>query len=537
MLALCLALLQTALLTHTAWDKSDTADEVTYIAAAASLLGTGTTQQNCESPLLPKRGFGAALLLAGYPVLSAPEGLAAWNHLARAQPAEPDTAGSVASAPTPAMLQRLLLSARAATILVVVLAGLLLFHIAGRWGPGPALASHALWVSSPLVLAHGSLATLDAWTAATMVLVVAAAFRFVDQPRQKRAAMVGVACGLAAATKISTLAALPVLFLVLGLAIRHGPAAHGVSLGRAGIAAAAGFLLSLWAVYGLAFGPIDLANPCPFPPQAAVREGLLLPFPAWIEGLLFQLSHGGTGHANYLFGQVRDTGWWWFFAAALALEVPLGVQALVLLRGAAAVVRRQQPVFGARFEESALLAFPVLLFCLMSLARHQGSLSFLMPALPLVLLWLGRSLRPIGLAFPRTGLPLAALLIALTGAESLRVHPHHLIFGNLWAGGPAGISEYFVHRKDWGQDKRRLGEWQRAHGPAEIFYAPYGENASAWGIRWRPVPCTQTPGVYAIHEIEWRRPRFSLAPGCADWLAERTPDETIGHSIRIYRVP
>lgn len=537
MLALCLALLQTALLTHTAWDKSDTADEVTYIAAAASLLGTGTTNQNCEAPLLPKRGFGATLLLAGYPVFSAPNGLAAWHHLAESRHARPETTDRTSVAATPEALQRLLLSARAATILVVVLAGLLLFQIALRWGNGPALASQSLWVSSPLILAHGSLATLDAWTAATMVLVVATVFRFADRPSVKYAALIGGACGLAAATKISTLAALPVLLVVLGLAVRRGTTAPNLSFVRATLAAAGGFLLTLWAVYGFTIGPVDLTNPCPFPPQAAVREGLLLPFPAWIEGLLFQLHHGGAGHANYLFGQVRQDGWWWFFAAALALEVPLGVQGLALLRLAAAVAARRQPPFGARFEEAALLATPVLLFGLLSLARHQGSLSFLIPALPMILLWLGRSLRPIGLAFPRTGLPLAALLIVLTGAESLRVHPHHLMFGNLWAGGPEGISEYFIHRKDWGQDKRRLGEWQRDQGLGEIFYAPYGENAEAWGIRWQPVPCRPTPGVHAIHEIEWRRPRFSLVTGCTDWLATHTPETTLGHSIRIYRIP
>jgi len=58
-----LCALQAALLAHTAWDKSDTADEPTYIAAAALVWAHRDYSFNSGAPVLPKWGFAAALRL------------------------------------------------------------------------------------------------------------------------------------------------------------------------------------------------------------------------------------------------------------------------------------------------------------------------------------------------------------------------------------------------------------------------------------------------------------------------------------------
>ena len=59
---------QAALLATTAWDKSDTIDESTYLANAVRQW-SGNLTVNCESPALPKWGFGTALRLADPPLL------------------------------------------------------------------------------------------------------------------------------------------------------------------------------------------------------------------------------------------------------------------------------------------------------------------------------------------------------------------------------------------------------------------------------------------------------------------------------------
>jgi hypothetical protein len=139
-------------------------------------------------------------------------------------------------------------------------------------------------------------------------------------------------------------------------------------------------------------------------------------------------------------------------------------------------------------------------------------------------------------AFGRRGRVLVLACLALGTAEALRVHPHYLMFFNVWAGGPTGGPRYLIHRDDWGQDKRRLAEWQQRHRVPRLYYAAYGPNAERWGIVADPVPCTPTAGVYALHAVEVHRPQFALAPGCVDWLTVEPPDERLGYSIYLYTV-
>jgi hypothetical protein len=157
--AIALALLQTVLLARTAWDKSDTADETRYVSSAATLWATRAFRDLCEAPVLPKWGFAIALAAAGTPLATAGS---TWQdamaHLIRGQPVE--------------VLRKTFFAARTATIAVVVLAGLLLWRAGARFGPRVGLIAQALWCFSPTVLANGSLAALDAWSAALMCAVV-----------------------------------------------------------------------------------------------------------------------------------------------------------------------------------------------------------------------------------------------------------------------------------------------------------------------------------------------------------------------------
>lgn len=525
--ALLLALVQAVLLARTAWDKSDTADETRYVSSAASLWSARTYRDLCEAPVLPKWGFAVALRLAGAPVDAAPAGWqAAMEQLLRGR--------------SPDVLRRTFFAARTATIAIVVAAGLALWRAGTRFGPRAGLVAQALWCLSPTVLANGSLAALDAWSAALVCAVVLAAMRACERPTLGRAALVGVATGALAATKVTALLVVPVgALLAIWWFVRGADAAARLPARRVaalGAAAAAGLLATLWVLYGFSIGGVDANDPCPFLVAEAPTPSGFWPFPAWIEGALFQLRHAREGHANYLFGETSTSGWWWFYLAALALKVPVGVQAMVCLRIAADVALAARGGRSDRRASVGLLAFPAALLLATSAGRHQPNVSFLLPAFPLAMLWIAAGADRAERAFDGRGKKLFLALLAAAAVESLRVHPHHLMFYNLWAGGPVGGPRYLVQREDWGQDKRRLAAWQREQGVERLFYAPYGPNAAEWGIVWDPVPCEPTEGVYALHAVEVHRPRFALAPGCVDWLTVEPPDERIGYSIYVYRV-
>jgi hypothetical protein len=224
----------------------------------------------------------------------------------------------------------------------------------------------------------------------------------------------------------------------------------------------------------------------------------------------------------------------------LTFKLTIAAQVLVLLRTVAALgakgrgdERRSGP---HRLRTIALLAYPVLLFVGLSAGRHQAHIGFLLPAFPFVMLWIGAGLGDLERLLGAAARPLVSALLIVGAVEAFSVHPHYLMFFNRWAGGPEGGPRYLVHRDDWGQDKRRLGEWQRAHGVERLFYAGYGGNAANWGIVADPVPCQPTEGVFALHAVEVHRPVYTLAPGCVDWLTIEPPDERLGYTIYIYRV-
>jgi hypothetical protein len=521
LLPAALALVQCLLLLHTAWDKSDTADEPVYIAAAGLLWGHRDFAYNGAAPVLPKWGFALAMRpvapwMAHMPTeWHRPVVHMLWNR-------------------TTERMRATLFAARAATVAVTVMGGLFLWAAGRRFGAGAAGLAHVFWCFSPTVLANGALATLDAWVTAMLCVVIWTAVRVFEHPSGRRFAAAGSALGLALACKVTALAVVPVLAVVAVGAVRRqrgapGSFARRLALGLLALGGAA--VLALWALYGFRLGSVS-TNPLAAAGGDGARMGPL-PFPAWIEGLLHQSQLGAAGHRGYLFGQVGTEGWWWFYLAALALKTTVGAQ---LLAGARVVAwLRRLPPRRELCVDAVLLAFPLLLLVVMSMGRTQTGIRYLLPAFPFMFLWLGRAAPDLRRAFGGTGTAAALVLAGLGAGESLAVHPHHLMFFNLWAGGPTGGPRYLVHGDDWGQDQRRLGEWIARHSPDGVFYTYYAGMPEKWGVRYKPPPCTPRRGVYALHAVEVHRPR-RMEPGCLDWLTVEPPDERIAYSIYIYYV-
>jgi hypothetical protein len=507
-LALVLALAQAVLLASIAWDKSDTADESQYLAAAATLWANGDVSYLCGAPALPR--WGTALALAavdGAAVAATP----------RAEPIRYVTAPRA-----PERLRAVLFAARVPTMLVVVLGGLLLWSAARRFGARAAFVTQALWCLSPTVLANGSLAALDAWLAAAMCAVVWSWQREYERPTVAHAVVVGAACAAAATCKMTGLGVLPLaVYVMLGRAWRAG---RWRLLASASLA----FAIGVWAVYGFSVGTVHVDTPCNAAPLGLSIGPL--PAPAWIEGMVFQLHHRVVGHLGYLAGHVGHDGWWWFYLACLAFKVTIGAQLLALLAAAAVAWRRPGPARAMGFW----LVYPLALVLALSAGAHQGGIAFLLPAFPFAMLWCG--IMTGELTRSRLGAAAVLACLVLGAVEVLAVHPDELMFFNRWAGGPSDGPRWLVHRDDWGQDDRNLAEWQRAHGVARLFFASYGSNAARWGVVGDPVPCEPTAGVYALHAVEVHRPQFSLAPGCIDWLTVEPPDARIGYSIYLYTV-
>jgi dolichyl-phosphate-mannose-protein mannosyltransferase len=517
LLAIALAAVQAALLAVIAWDKADTPDEPRYIGGGIVQWSRHdyTSYPHCP---VPKWAFGAALRIvepwiADTPAKSWVDG--AHIHLFK-HPLW--------------RLKRNLRAARVATIAMTVLGGLLVWAAARRFGDASAAFAHALWCFSPAVLANGSLATLDAWLASLLAGALWATGWLLDAPSWPRAVLSGAAFGLALGTKIVALPWMGTACLALFVRERLGRSSWSTWRRAAALSVVlvGSCLFMLWAVHLFDVGYARV-GPLGEREERGTNIGPV-PFPTWIQGLDTQAQVGSTGRRNYLFGTMRKEGWLWFYLAVIALKVTLGAQVIGLLRAADTLFRSRGR---SLLIDLALVGPPTALVTLLSLSDNQAGMRYLLPAFPFVILWAARLME--GTRVPLTVRVVAWAALGLGAIESMAVHPHSLMFFNVWAGGPEGGPRYLIQGDDWGQDQLRLAEWQQEKGIPGIFYSPFPDNPAAWGIRFREAPCTPRTGVFALHAAEVHRPKRSET-GCYDWLTVDPPDERIGYSIYVYFV-
>lgn len=514
--ALVLVAVQALLLGRTAWDKADTADEPTYLTAAALLGSHGDYRFNPEALALPKWGFAIGMALFGADVAGVPDNPGAardhvlWNK-------------------TPEQIRTTLFAARTATIVVVLAGGWMLGLAAAMFGPWGRLTAQSLWTFSPTVLANGALATHDAWGAAMLCGLLWAFVRFAQQPGTRRALEVGVALGLALSCKSTALLAAPgavAAIVVIVRRSRNGTWGRVVALLAGCVAAAA---MVVWAVYGFRTSYVPMAPLAQVLPSLPRRVG---PVPAgrWIDGLLHQWELGVTEHVAYALGHVFHSGVWWFYVVAAFVKTTIASQVL-FVANAAARVRRG----GSWLADAALLSFPAILLVVLSLGVMQRGVRYLLPAFPFVILWLARGSANLIAESGSAGRIFVSSCLIAGAMESVAVHPHHLMFFNAWAGGPMNGPRWFVVGDDWGQDQRRLVEWQRTNAAGRIFYTPYSAHPDRWGLDFASPPCVATPGRYALQAVEVHRPR-RIDEGCLDWLTVEPPDDRLGYSIYLYTV-
>jgi hypothetical protein len=495
----------------TVYDKSDTVDEPTYMAAAALQWRYHDFYYNLTAPVVPKWGFALAMRAAGNDFRAVPDEIGAAQ------------AALLWRAP-PALAKQNLHAARAATLLATLLGGLCILLAASRFGRTTGLLALALWCFSPTVLAQGGQATLDAWAGSAAALVLLATVRAIEQPTWGPVALCGAACGVAAGCKLTALTLVPFAAIAVVLALRSRSRSAGQPWrSRAALALgpfAGSFVLALWAPYGFTGGPGTFG-------ATAVAW---VPLHWWLGGAEFTLRHGFvTGHTNYLFGELRNArGFPLLYVASFALRTTLGVQLLVMLRVLALAKRRAAN--RELWQDAVLLAFPLALAIGLSLGRAQLGMRYLLPAFPCAILWASRALGDARRLF-RHGELVCAAAMALCIADTVRTAPHFIMYFNAWAGGPDHGSRYLASEQ--GQDKRRLAEWIARNHPTEpITYLRFGSVDGMWGLPPdRPPPCQPTPGIYAIHLF-----RLHRGNGCLNWLTVEAPDEILGHSILLWRV-
>ncbi|QFU91919.1 phospholipid carrier-dependent glycosyltransferase [Amycolatopsis sp. YIM 10] len=503
----CFALVVVALLAQmavamitTAVEQTPTIDEPVYAGTAVVYLEQHSLRYNPEHPPLGKLIIATGLAFADVRLDPAFDGdqTQLGRHVLYESGNDPG---------------QLMLPARLPVIVLTLLFGLVVFAFATELTrPSGGLVALALYSFSPDVIAHGSLATLDV-PAAGFVLTSAWLLWRARHSPARYLPLAGLALGAALATKMSTLAAVPVLLLLVVLSTRRIRDAAGVALVAVAV---------VWAAY-LAVDPLLRWETPPGLPAALV-DWLPLPEP-YRDGMRVQFGFEDQVWGGFLFGTHYQGSRWYYLPAALLVKTPLGALAL-WLAGAVAllVVPRLRPA-----APCVLLPTAVLLAAAMTGDRDLGVRYAIFAPMFLAVAAAGL------VALRRAQLPVLVLVV-FTAVSSLWTFPYYLPYSNEAFGGPSK-THLRLHDSnvDWGQDLGRLAERLERYPGERIWLVYKGSGVpSHYGITAADplgVPADQVRGLLAVSNSSIAKADARLTA----LIAGSTPIDEVGHSITIFR--
>jgi len=322
------------------------------------------------------------------------------------------------------------------------------------------------------------------------------------------------------------------------------PAARLKLLALAAIVA----LAAIWAAYRFSWGRMTeplvddatsqrgpLAH-VPVPLLRAIQNSRM-PAPQILDGLWAVHEHNYGGHAAYLLGQFRMTGWWYFFPVALGVKAPIAF----LLLSAAGIGWMLWRRPGWRFWVPPAGAFVILVMC-MPAQLNIGS-RYLLPMFPLLSIVAGIAVAR--LFETRAGGAAAVALLGWLCLSSALAHPDYLAYFNEIAG--SHPENFLVDSDlDWGQDVKRLCRKLKELHVDRVYLALHysGDDTRLdlppWeGLDpWQPVTGWVAASFTRLKTYSWlvAREQGRSEPGFA-WLERHQPVARVGKSILLYYIP
>jgi Dolichyl-phosphate-mannose-protein mannosyltransferase len=498
---------------------SPTADEPVHIASGYDWITRGVYVFDPEHPPLARGLFGLGLRMGG--VVSAPA--EDWKTL---QPTWLAAARGMDLLGSADAMVRNLANARRGNLVFLLIALIAVAAWAWRaFGPVVAVLAVALFGSLPPILAHAGVATTDMAAAATLTLALLALERFLDRPTLPRTLLLGAAIGIGLASKLSF-----ALFFAIGAAIvivslwRQRGRGPRIEFALLAIAIA---VLVVWSVYHFESGTIADVSPS----SETIAKNVPIPAPTFAVGLLWAKAHEARGHAGFLLGEQRTTGWWYYFPVALAVKTPLPFLLLFLF---GAIRLRNSELRFALIPIALLLAvMPVKLnigvrhvlvvYPMMAIVAAFGARELWRGAVGGWRLAVGR----------RTGRIAAVVVLAWHFIGTTLAHPDYLAWFNEAAGThPERI--LVDSNLDWGQDMYRLAHVAREEKIEQLSTLLFGP---AGFDRILPPHTPLAPGVPTQGWIAVSETALASANrGDYDWLRAHRPVRRVGQSIRLYFV-
>ena len=383
----------------------------------------------------------------------------------------------------------------------------ILVYCAGRemFSCTTGLVALVLFTFDPTLLAHGAFVTTDMAATCTIFATCYALWRWYQKPTWPRAAVAGIAAGIALGAKHSTVLLAPMLVaLAAGMLIAHyrnreisSPGALKTLGALATIVGIAVFLL--WSFYGfrynarpapLALSPslIDYAAPLGgFETKGILLAGRLKLLPeSYLYGLT-DVRAMANGMPSYFMGKVYQHGVWQYFPVLILIKYTLGMLGLLLLT-TYAIARRWLHNWSALYF---LIAPPAIyLFVAMTSHLNIGARHILPISIFACVL---AAAGAVTLAQRSRGWAITVtILVALHVVTSLHAAPNYMAYANEAWGGPTQTYKYLSDSNtDWAQQLVATSAYLREHNIHDCYIAYFAATAilpSDYGI-----PCKLLP--------------------------------------------
>ncbi len=425
------------------------------------------------------------------------------------------------------------------------------------FGPFTAALLLLAFALEPTALAHGAIFKNDLAATFAYLLLWFCAWRFWNDPRPWRAALLGAAALLAALSKLSMLVFLGFAPLLVVLAYRLRVLTNYrrmlvilllvVVIPYVGLLAAYQFDASVVKSREIAALERDpnfsrlLLTVCPVFQLLPVPEGL------WRGGLALTSIRAADSHV-YMLGHTHAGGTPEYFPFALAMKVPLPLQILVIAGAVLIAINCARRKF--KLADVFWLLPGFLYIGMASFYPSQLGIRLILPALPFGLLLAGMAISNLESGNRKF---VAGFLLAWLAFVSLRAYPHGIAYFNAWAGAPENHFRYLTDSNlDWGQGLPELSAYIRDSEIKKINVAYFGTNHMFAYVSDNTVqpmitpyspeyitsnPFKPAPGMYAISASYLTGHMF--VPKFRDYFKtfrEMKPEACIADSIFVFRV-
>lgn len=406
---------------------------------------------------------------------------------------------------------KLLFRARMAASLLTVLLGLLVFCAAREmFGLAAGFFALALFVFDPNFLAHGAFVTTDVGLSCFLFAAVYAFYRYVKRPSWGRLLLVGIATGLAFATKHTGFLAAPslvALALVEWWRTRKGADGARLSFGRALGALVVTAVISLtilWGFYGFRYAsrPVGLELN---PPAAEYMQGLSRPnelkllqtishYKLLPESYIYGLADVrmiSDFYSSYLLGKPYPHGVWFYFPVAMVIKSTVPFLVLLLL-SAWAIARGKLPS-----REVWFLVAPPVIYLAVAMSAHMNiGMRHVLPMYAFLTVLEAGAAMALGRK-SRTWMAVALVLLAMQVITSVRAYPDYIPYANELWGGPRETWHLLSDSNaDWAQQLKATSQYLQKRGVKDCWFVYFGEGVIPY--QYYGIPCKALPTQDAL---------------------------------------